>query len=210
MEHRIEALIKLNSWLCGGLGFLWVLGIILLLFATNSFADDIVATTSNGSTVLLHDNGRWEYYQNNAKIRDVRPSAIPEDAKFQITIQYESVDKIKKDVRMMLEGELATEEEIRDSLLKVPKGGVVYFQVPTSQIKPGFTRELTYYIYDKGKKPIFSQTSRDSEAKPTVESSKVSNLMVVPLYAKPKSKVLKAKVVSESAKQTLEFDIPVK
>jgi hypothetical protein len=34
--------------------------------------------------------------------------------------------------------------------------------------------------------------------------------MVVPLYAKPKSKVLKAKVVSESAKQTLEFDIPVK
>ncbi|MBO5533482.1 MAG: hypothetical protein J5977_13710 [Fibrobacter sp.] len=186
------------------------MGIILLLFATNSFADDIVATTSNGSTVLLHDNGRWEYYQNNAKIRDVRPSAIPEDAKFQITIQYESVDKIKKDVRMMLEGELATEEEIRDSLRKVPKGGVVYFQVPTSQIKPGFTRELTYYIYDKGKKPIFSQTARDSEAKPTVESSKVSNLMVVPLYAKPKSKVLKAKVVSESAKQTLEFDIPVK
>ncbi|MBS7271604.1 MAG: hypothetical protein KIG97_04400 [Fibrobacter sp.] len=186
------------------------MGIILLLFATNSFADDIVATTSNGSTVLLHDNGRWEYYQNNAKIRDVRPSAIPEDAKFQITIQYESVDKIKKDVRMMLEGELATEEEIRDSLRKVPKGGVVYFQVPTSQIKPGFTRELTYYIYDKGKKPIFSQTACDSEAKPTVESSKVSNLMVVPLYAKPKSKVLKAKVVSESAKQTLEFDIPVK
>ena len=120
MEHRIEALMKLNYWLCGGLGFLWVLGIILLLFATNSFADDIVATTSNGSTVLLHDNGRWEYYQNNAKIRDVRPSAIPEDAKFQITIQYESVDKIKKDVRMMLEGELATEEEIRDSLRKVP------------------------------------------------------------------------------------------
>ena len=210
MEHRIEALMKLNYWLCGGLGFLWILGIILLLSATNSFAEAIISTTSNGSTVLLHDNGRWEYYQNNAKIRDVRPSAIPEDAKFQITIQYESVDKIKKDVRMMLEGELATEEEIRDSLRKVPKGGVVYFQVPTSQIKPGFTRELTYYIYDKGKKPIFSQTARDSEAKPTVESSKVSNLMVVPLYAKPKAKVLKAKVVSESAKQTLEFDIPVK
>ena len=201
---------KFNVWVCGSVGFLWVLAMVLLLSATNSFAEDIVATTSNGSTVILHDNGRWEYYQNNAKIRDVRPSAIPEDAKFQITIQYESVDKIKKDVRMMLEGELATEEEIRDSLRKVPKGGVVYFQVPTSQIKPGFTRELTYYIYDKGKKPIFSQTARDSEAKPTVESSKVSNLMVVPLYAKPKAKVLKAKVVSESAKQTLEFDIPVK
>ena len=201
---------KLNFKVCGWIGFMWLLAVILLLSATDTFAEDIIATTSNGSTVLLHDNGRWEYYQNNAKIRDVRPSAIPEDAKFQITIQYESADKIKKDVRMMLEGELATEEEIKDSLRKVPKGGVVYFQVPTSQIKPGFTRELTYYIYDKGKKPIFSQTARDSEAKPTVESSKVSNLMVVPLYAKPKSKVLKAKVVSEAAKQTLEFDIPIK
>lgn len=201
---------KLNFKVCGWIGFMWLLAVILLLSATDTFAEDIIATTSNGSTVLLHDNGRWEYYQNNAKIRDVRPSAIPEDAKFQITIQYESADKIKKDVRMMLEGEFATEEEIRDSLRKVPKGGVVYFQVPTSQIKPGFTRELTYYIYDKGKKPIFSQTARDSEAKPTVESSKVSNLMVVPLYAKPKSKVLKAKVVSEAAKQTLEFDIPIK
>ena len=201
---------KLNFKVCGWIGFMWLLAVILLLSATDTFAEDIIATTSNGSTVLLHDNGRWEYYQNNAKIRDVRPSAIPEDAKFQITIQYESANKIKKDVRMMLEGELATEEEIRDSLRKVPKGGVVYFQVPTSQIKPGFVRELTYYIYDKGKKPIFSQTARDSEAKPTVESSKVSNLMVVPLYAKPKSKVLKAKVVSEAAKQTLEFDIPIK
>lgn len=200
---------KLNFKVCGWIGFMWLLAVILLLSATDSFAEDIIATTSNGSTVLLHDNGRWEYYQNNAKIRDVRPSAIPEDAKFQITIQYESVNKIKKDVRMMLEGELATEEEIKDSLRKVPKGGVVYFQVPTKQIKPGFVRELTYYIYDKGKKPIFSQTVRDSEAKPS-EDSGVSNLLVVPLYAKPKSKMLKAKVVSEAAKQTLEFDIPVK
>ena len=201
---------KLNVWACGGVGFLWVLAVILLLSSTDVFAEDIIATTSNGSTVILHENGRWEYYQNNAKVRDVRPSAIPEDAKFQITVNYESANKIKKDVRMMLEGEFATEEEIRDSLRKVPKGGMVYFQVPTSQIKPGFTRELTYYIYDKGKKPIFSQTARDSEATLTVESSKVSNLMVVPLFAKPKSKVLKAKVVSEAAKQTLEFDIPIK
>ena len=201
---------KFNVWVCGSVGFLWVLAMVLLLSATNSFAEDIIATTSNGSTVILHDNGRWEYYQNNAKIRDVRPSAIPEDAKFQITIQYESANKIKKDVRMMMDGEFATEEEIKDSLRKVPKGGVVYFQVATKQIKPGFPRELTYYIYDKGKKPIFAQTARDSEAKPTPETSSVSNLMVVPLYAKPKSKVLKAKVVSESAKQTLEFDIPIK
>ena len=200
---------KFNVWVCGSVGFLWVLAMFLLLSATNSFAEDIVATTSNGSTVILHDNGRWEYYQNNAKIRDVRPSAIPEDAKFQITVQYESVNKIKKDVRMMMEGDFATEEEIKDSLRKVPKGGMVYFQVATKQIKPGFPRELMYYIYDKGKKPIFSQTARDSEATPS-ESSSIMNLMVVPLYAKPKSKVLKAKVVSESAKQTLEFDIPIK
>ena len=209
MKKNVQIVMKLNVWLCGGVGFLWVLAIILLLSATNTFAEEIIATTSNGSTVLLHDNGRWEYYQNNAKIRDVRPSAIPEDAKFQITINYESVDKLKKDVRMMLEGELATEEEIRDSLRKVPKGGIVYFQVPTKQIKPGFVRELTYYIYDKGKNPIFSQTKRDSEATPS-EDSGVSNLMVVPLYAKPKSRVLRAKVVSESARQTLEFEIPVK
>ena len=184
----------------------WAL--VLSLFGA-SFAADIVATTSNGSTVILHDNGRWEYYQNNAKIRDVRPDAIPEDAKFQITVLYEGVDKLKKDVRMMLEGEFATEEEIRDSLRKVPKGGIVYFQVPTKQIKKGFVRELVYSIYDKGKKPIFSQRARDSEATPS-EDHGVSNLMVVPLYAKPKSKVLKAKVSSESARQTLEFEIPVR
>ena len=200
---------KLNYWLCGGAGFLWILAMILLLTSTNTFAEDIIATTSNGSTVILHDNGRWEYYQNNAKIRDVRPSAIPEDAKFQITIDYESVDKLKKDLRMMMEGDFATEEEIRDSLRKVPKGGIVYFQVPTNQIKKGFVRELTYSIYDKGKSPIFSKTVRDSEATPS-ETHGVSNLLVVPLYAKPKAKVLKAKVVSEAARQTLEFDIPIK
>ena len=200
---------KLNFKVCGWLGLMWVLAIFLLLFATDTFAEDIVATTSNGSTVILHDNGRWEYYQNNAKIRDVRPSAIPEDAKFQITVEYQRVDKLRKDVRMMMEGELATEEEIRDSLRRVPKGGIVFFQVPTNQIKPGFVRELTYYIFDKGKKPIFSRTVRDAEATPS-EDRGVSNLLVVPLYARPKAKVLKAKVVSEAARQTLEFDIPIK
>ena len=201
---------KMNLFfrLCRPQGLIRTFAIAAVLCAV-SFAEDIIATTSNGSTVILHDNGRWEYYQNNAKIRDVRPSAIPEDAKYQITIAYESVDKLKKDTRMMLEGELATEEEIRDSLRKVPKGGIVYFQVPTNQIKKGLVRELTYSIYDKGKNPIFSQTVRDSEATPS-DTRGVSNLLVVPLYAKPKAKVLKAKVVSESAKQALEFDIPIK
>ena len=26
-----------------------------------------MATTYNGATVILHDDGRWEYYQNNEK-----------------------------------------------------------------------------------------------------------------------------------------------
>ncbi|PWJ63753.1 MULTISPECIES: hypothetical protein [unclassified Fibrobacter] len=175
----------------------------------SAFADDIVATTSSGATVILHDNGRWEYYQNNKNIHDVRPSAIPEDAKFEISIAYESVDKLKKDIRMAMDAEFATEEEIKDSLRSVPKGGIVYFQVPTKQIKPGMTRELTYYIYDKGKNPIFSKTVRDTEATPS-EDKGISNLLVVPLYARPKVSVLKAKVISESTRSTLEFDIPVK
>lgn len=182
---------------------------LLSLLAVFSFADDIIATTSNGSTVILHDNGRWEYYQNNAKIRDVRPSAIPEDAKYEISIKYESVDRIKKDVRMAMEADFATEEEIKDSLRKVPKGGVVYFQVPTSQIKKGFVRELVYSIYDTGKNPIFTQKASDADATAS-EDRGVSNLMVVPIYARPKAKVMKAKVVSETGRQTLEFDIPVK
>jgi len=179
------------------------------LFAGAAFAVDIVATTSSGVAVILHDNGRWEYYQNNKNVRDVRPTSIPEDAKFEISIAYESVDKLKKDIRMAMDAEFATEEEIKDSLRSVPKGGIVYFQVPTNQIKPGMPRDLTYYIYDKGKNPVFSKSARDTEATPS-EDKGISNLLVVPLFAKPKSAVLKAKVISESTRSTLEFDIPVK
>lgn len=109
---------------------------------------------------------------------------------------------------MAMDAEFATEEEIKDSLRKVPKGGIVYFQVPTKQIKKGMVRELTYTIYDKGKTPIFSKTVRDTEATAS-EDSGISNLLVVPLYARPKSSVLKAKVVSEVGRSTLEFEIPV-
>lgn len=182
---------------------------LVSFIAAFSFADDIIATTSNGSTVILHDNGRWEYYQNNSKIRDVRPTAIPEDAKYEISIKYESAERIKKDVRMAMDADFATEEEIRDSLRKVPKGGVVYFQVPTKQIKPGFVRELTYSLYDGGKKPFFVQDVSDDHATAS-EDHGISNLLVVPVYARPKAKVMKAKVVSKAGRQTLEFDIPVK
>lgn len=182
-----------------------------LVFACSSasFAEDIIAKTSNGSTVILHENGRWEYYQNNSQIRDIRPSAIPEDAKFEVSVLYESPDKLKKDVRMALEADFATEEEIKDSLRKVPKGGIIYFQVPTKQIKKGFARELTYSIFDKGDTPIFTKTVRDSEATPS-EDSGISNLLVVPVYGKPKTKMMKARVENREGRQTLDIDIPIK
>jgi hypothetical protein len=174
-----------------------------------SLAEDIIATTSNGSTVILHDNGRWEYYQNNAKIRDVRESAVPKDARFEVSVMYEAAEKVKKNVRMALEADFATEEEIRDSLRKVPKGGYIYFQVPTKQIKPGLVRELTYSIYDTGKNPIFTKTVRDTEAKAS-EDAGVSNLLVVPLYGRPKAKVMKARVEDRKNHATLDIDVPVR
>lgn len=185
-----------------------VASLCLAAFAVGAFANDIVATTSNGSTVILHDNGRWEYYQNNAKIRDVRPEAMPEDAKFNVTVLYESADKIRKNVRMALEADFATEEEIKDSLRKVPKGGVIYFQVPTKQIKKGLNREFTYSVYDKGKNPIFTKTVAETEATPS-EDAGVSNLLVVPVYGRPKAKVMKARIENRAAKQTLDIDIPI-
>ena len=191
-----------------GLFFRFVL-LSLFLFAAGAFADDIVATTSNGSTVILHDNGRWEYYQNNSKIRDVRPDAIPEDAKFNVSVVYDSYDKLKKDTRMALEADLATEEEIRDSLRRLPKGGMIYFQVATKQIKKGMPRELTYSVFDKGSKPIFKKTVPDSEATPSGEHG-ISNLLVVPVEKKPKSKLLKARVHMARGNATLDIDIPLR
>ena len=189
--------------------FVGMLGCFCLLaFITVSFADDIIATTSNGSTVILHDNGRWEYYKNNAKVRDVRPEAVPEDAKFNVSVLYESADKIKKNVRMALEADLATEQEIKDSLRKVPKGGIIYFQVPTKQIKKGLNREFTYSVFDKGKAPIFSKTVAETEATPS-EDAGVSNLVIVPIYGRPKAKVMKARVENRAAKQTLDIDVPI-
>ena len=192
---------KLSGLVKSGLSF-------VALMVVSALADDIIATTSNGSTVLLHDNGRWEYYQNNAKIRDVRPEAIPEDAKFNVSVLYESADKLKKNVRMAVEADFATEEEIKDSLRKVPKGGVIYFQVPTKQIKKGLNREFTYSVYDKGKNPIFTKTVAETEATPS-EDAGVSNLLVVPVYGRPKAKVMKARIENRAAKQTLDIDIPI-
>ncbi len=183
---------------------------VALMFCVSSNAEDIVATTSNGSTVILHDNGRWEYYHNNAKIRDIRTSAIPEDAKYEVSVMYESPEKIKKDVRMAMDADFATEEEIRDSLRKVPKGGIVYFQVPTKQIKPGLVRTLTYSLFDTNRNtPFFTTTVSDTEAMPS-EDTRVSNLLVVPIYSNPRSKALLARIEARGGMDVLEIDIPIR
>ncbi len=139
----------------------------------------------------------------------MRESAVPKDARFEVSVLYESPDKVKKNVRMALEADFATEEEIRDSLRKVPKGGYVYFQVPTKQIKPGLVRELTYSIYDTGKNAIFTKTVRDSEATAS-EDAGISNLLVVPIYGRPKAKVMKARVEDRKNHATLDIDIPIR
>ena len=185
------------------------LAALVFACAVNSFAEDIMATASNGATVILHDNGRWEFYQNNSKIRDIRESAIPEDAKFNVMVEYENPERVRHNVRLAMEAEFATEEEIKDSLRKVPKGGYIYFQVKTSQIKKGMPRKLTYFLYDGGKNPIFTKTAYDTEAVPS-ELSGVSNLLVVPVYGRPKSKVLLARVQARDGLETLDIDIPVR
>lgn len=202
--HRGFVCMKTNLTIVRGLALA-----CLLACTSVAFAEDIVATTSNGSTVILHDNGRWEYYQNNAKIRDVRESAVPKDARFEVSVMYEPAEKVKKNVRMALEADFATEEEIKDSLRKVPKGGYIYFQVPTKQIKPGLVRELTYSIFDTGKSAIFTKTVRDSEATAS-EDAGISNLLVVPIYGRPKAKVMKARVEDRKNHATLDIDVPVR
>lgn len=179
----------------------------LMLVAT-LFAGDIVATTSNGETVILHDNGKWEFYKNNKNVRDVRPSAVPEDAKFNVSVTYENAEKIKKNIRLAMEADFATEEEIKDSLRKVPKGGLIYFQVPSKQIKKGLAREFTYSIYDGGKTPIFTKTVPETDAVPS-EIAGTMDLLVVPVYGRVKSKSMKAIVENKAAKQTLEIEIPI-
>ena len=181
---------------------------LFLVCAINSYAEDIMATASNGAMVILHDNGRWEFYQNNSKISDIRKSAIPEDAKFNVMVEYESAELARKNVRLAMEAEFATEEEIKDSLRNVPKGGYIYFQVRTSQIKKGMPRKLTYLIYDGGKDPIFTKTAYDTEAVPS-ELSGISNLLVVPVYGRPKSNMLLARVQARDGLETLDIDIPV-
>ena len=136
-------------------------------------------------------------------------NAFAEDATFNVMVEYETPDIVRKNVRLAMEAVFAPEEEILDSLKHVPKGGYVYFQAKTSQIKKGSPRKLTYALYDGGKNPIFRKTAYDTEAVPS-EYSGLSNLLVIPVYREPKSDVMLARVVTSDGMETLDIDIPVR
>ncbi|MBP5248137.1 MAG: hypothetical protein J6Z31_09830 [Fibrobacter sp.] len=176
------------------------LGLFLSAFA---FAEDISATTSNGSVVILHDNGRWEYYNNNSKVRDIRESAIPKDMQTTVSIEYESPEKLRKDMRMRMDADFATEEEIKDSLRTLPAGGIVHFAVPESQVHRGNPRTFTYTVW-VGKKQVYKAPVSESQAVPS-ETAGVTYLLSVPLHSKVKGKSIKARV--EDAYSSIDFDV---
>lgn len=181
--------------------------LFVAISVTLAFADQM-ATTSGGVPVILHDNGRWEVYQNNSKVCDVRESTLPADAKTTVSIQYESYEKLRKNLRMMLEADLATEEEIGDSLRTLPKGGIIHFCVPTKQLNKRTPRSFTYTIWVGGKKPIYQETVSDESAVAGEEAG-VSYLLSVPVYGRPKVKTMTARVENKAAKQSIDFDVPI-
>lgn len=181
--------------------------VALFSFIGMSFASQM-ATTYNGATVILHDNGRWEYYQNNENVRDLRPSSIPEEAKVKIYVMHESYEKLRKNKRLELEADFAPEEEILDSLRQIPKGGIIHFCVPTEQLKPHAVKTYTYSVWNGGNKPVFQTTKPDSEVEPSDESG-VSYLLSVPIYSRIKVKTIKARIENKAGKQTVDFEVPV-
>lgn len=182
--------------------------IVFLLLLMSFCAANKMATTYDGATVILHPDGRWEYYQNNKNVSDVRPSSIPEEAKVNIYVTHESYDKLRKNKRMALEADFAPEEEILDSLRQIPKGGIIHFCVPNKQLKPHAVKTYTYSVWTGGKKPVFQSTVADSDAVPSGEVG-VSYLLSVPIHARLKVKTIKASIENKAGRQTLNFDVPV-
>lgn len=178
----------------------------LAVFAALAAAE-MTATTTDGRHVILHDNGRWEFLRNDKVVRDIRESAIPEDMRFQVTIEYESYDKLRKDTEMYLTALEVPPEVIRDSVRAIPRGGIVHFCVPTEQIRKGMPRTFVYSVFD-GKNQVFREAVPDAAARPSGKAG-VSYLVSVPLFSRPKAKVLKAQVQSEDRMQTLDFDVPI-
>lgn len=175
----------------------------LLLLGTFVFAEDMTATTANGSVVILYDNGRWEYYRNNSKVRDIRESAIPKDMQTTVTIEYEDASKLQKDMRMRLEADDVSEDVICDSLRTLPAGGIVHFCVPENQVHRGNPRTFTYSVWI-GKKQVYRSQVSESEAVPS-ETSGISYLLSVPLHTKLRNEHLKARV--EDGLSSIDFDI---
>lgn len=180
--------------------------ISLLLFPVILLATDITATTSDGRIVILHDNGRWEYYQNNKKIRDVRETAIPQDMKFEVSIRYETYETLRKNLEMYLTALEFSEEAIKDSVRTLPRGGIVHFCIPTEQIRKGLPRTFVYSVWNGGKSPVFRETIPDSLAKKSDRAGE-SYLASVPIFTKPKKSGMKARVESPDGRQTLDFDV---
>lgn len=175
----------------------------LILLGTFAMAEDMTATTANGSVVILHDNGRWEYYRNNSKVRDIRESAIPKDMQTTVTIEYEDASKLQKDMRMRLEADDISEDVIRDSLRTLPAGGILHFCVPEEQVHRGNPRMFTYTVW-VGKKQVYRSSVSESEAVPS-DAAGVSYLLSVPLHTKLRGEHLKARV--EDGLGSIDFDI---
>lgn len=176
---------------------------ILLALCPFALAEDMTATTVSGAVVILHDNGRWEYYQNNSKVRDIRESAIPKDMQTVVSIDYEDIEKLQKDMRMRLEADDVAEDAIRDSLRSLPPGGIVHFCVAENQVHRGNPRTFTYTIW-LGKKQIYQKAVSEAEAVPS-ETANVTYLLSVPLMSRLRDQSLKARVADGPS--SIDFDI---
>lgn len=176
---------------------------LLLCLAAFALADDMTATTVSGKIVILHDNGRWEYHQNNSRVRDIRESAIPKDMQMRVTIEYEDVSKLQKDMRMRLEADDVSESVIRDSLRTLPAGGIVHFCVSEEQVHRANPRTFTYTVW-VGKKQVYRSPVSEAEAVPS-EVAGVSYLVSVPLFTKLRGEHLEARV--EDGNSSIDFDI---
>ena len=179
----------------------WIFRVLALALA--AFAEDVTATTSGGRIVILHDNGRWEYYQNNSRVRDIRESAIPKDMQTNVSIEYEPLDKLEGDMRMRMEANDEPEDKIRDSLRTLPVGGIVHFCADESQVHRGNPRTFTYTIW-VGKKQVYRASVSESEAQLS-DVANVTYLLSVPLQMKVKGQKIKARI--ENGYSSVDFDV---
>ena len=106
-------------------------------------------------------------------------------------------------MRMRMDADFATEEEIKDSLRTLPAGGIVHFCVPESQVHYGNPRTFTYTVW-VGKKQVYKAPVSEAKAVPS-ETAGVTYLLSVPLFTKIKGKSIKARV--EDAHSSIDFDV---